>query len=95
MKKYTAWILIAAAEALAVVSYVLLPAQVAVQFSADGTVNTAPKLLGVLIPLVITVVGAIQLMAAAGGEQLGKTRGWLLTVIGYALAIAELIVNLV
>lgn len=95
MKKYTAWILIAAAAALAVVSYVLLPAQVAVQFSADGTVNTAPKLLGVLIPLVITVVGAIQLMAAAGGEQLGKTRGWLLTVIGYALAIAELIVNLV
>ena len=95
MKKYAAWILIAAAAALAVVSYVLLPAQVAVQFSADGTVNTAPKLLGVLIPLVITVVGAIQLMAAAGGEQLGKTRGWLLTVIGYALAIAELIVNLV
>ena len=95
MKKYAAWILIAAAAALAVVSYVLLPAQVAVQFSVDGTVNTAPKLLGVLIPLVITVVGAIQLMAAAGGEQPGRTRGWLLTVIGYALAIAELIVNLV
>ena len=95
MKKYTAWILIAAAAALAVVSYVLLPAQVAVQFSADGTVNTAPKLLGVLIPLVITVVGAIQLMSAAGGEQPGRTRGCLLAVIGYALAIAELIVNLV
>lgn len=95
MKKYTAWILIAAAAALAVVSYVLLPAQVAVQFSVDGTVNTAPKLLGVLIPLVITVVGAIQLMAAAGSEQPGRTRGWLLAVIGYALAIAELIVNLV
>ena len=67
MKKYAAWILIAAAAALAVVSYVLLPAQVAVQFSVDGTVNTAPKLLGVLIPLVITVLGAIQLKAAAGG----------------------------
>ncbi|MGN0764844.1 MAG: hypothetical protein ACI4MK_15725 [Aristaeellaceae bacterium] len=95
MKKYTAWILIVAAAALAVVSYVLLPAQVAVQFSVDGTVNTAPKLLGVLIPLVITVLGAIQLMAAAGGGQPGRTRGWLLAVIGYALAIAELIVNLV
>lgn len=95
MKKYTAWILIATAAALAVVSYVLLPAQVAVQFSVDGTVNTAPKLLGVLIPLVISVLGAIQLMAAAGGEQPGRTRGWLLAVIGYALAIAELIVNLI
>lgn len=48
-----------------------------------------------LIPLVITVLGTIQLMATAGGEQTGRTRGWLLTVIGYALAIAELIVNLV
>lgn len=95
MKKHAAWILIVAAAALAVVSYVLLPAQVAVQFSVDGTVNTAPKLLGVLIPLVITVLGAIQLMAAAGGEQPGRTRGWLLAVIGYALAIAELIVNLI
>ena len=95
MKKYVAWLLMAVAAALAVVNFVLLPAQVAVQFSADGTVNTAPKLLGVLIPLAITLLGAIQLMASANGEQPGKTRGWLLAVIGYALAVAELIVNLV
>ena len=95
MRKYTVWILIAAAAALAAISYVLLPAQVAVQFSTDGTVSTAPKLLGVLIPLVISVLGAIQLMAADDGRQPGIARGWLLVAIGYVLAIAELIVNLV
>lgn len=95
MKQVVPWLLMAVAAALAVVSFVLLPAQVAVQFSLDGTVNTAPKLLGVLIPLAITLLGAIQLMASANGEQPGKTRGWLLAVIGYALAVAELIVNLV
>ena len=95
MKKYTAWLLMAVAAALAAISYVLLPAQVAVQFSTDGTVSTAPRLLGVVVPLAITVLGAIQLMAAAGGGQPGKTRGWLMVVIGYVLAIAEMIVNLV
>ena len=95
MKKYVAWLLMAVAAALAMVNFVLLPAQVAVQFSVDGTVNTAPKLLAVLIPLATTPLGAIQLMASANGEQPGKTRGWLLAVIGYALAVAELIVNLV
>ena len=95
MKKYTAWLLMAVAAALAAISYVLLPAQVAVQFSTDGTVSTAPKLLGVLIPLAITVLGAIQLIAASNGEQPGRSRGWVLVVIGYVLAIAELIVNLV
>ncbi|MGN1020458.1 MAG: hypothetical protein ACI4O7_08780 [Aristaeellaceae bacterium] len=95
MKKSTAWILMAAAVVLAAVSYVLLPAQVAVQFSMDGTVNTAPKLLGVLIPLAISVLGAIQLMAAEDGRQPGRTRGWLMVGIGYVLAIAELIVNLI
>lgn len=95
MRKYTVWILIAAAAALAAISYVLLPAQVAVQFSTDGTVSTAPKLLGVLIPLAITVLGAIQLIAASNGAQPGRSRGWLMVAIGYVLAIAELIVNLV
>ena len=95
MRKYSAWLLIAVAAALAMVSYALLPAQVAVQFSMDGTMNTAPKLLGVLIPLVISVLGAIQLMAADDGRQPGIARGWLLVAIGYVLAIAELIINLI
>ena len=95
MKQVVPWILIAVAVALAVIGYALLPAQVAVQFSADGTVNTAPKWLGVLIPLAITLLGAIQLMASADGGQPGRSRGWLLAVIGCALAVAELIVNLI
>lgn len=91
MKKKAAGIIILiAAIALGVCSWILLPDTVAVQVGFDGQVtNTMPKLLAVAVPLLIAAVGSVMTMADKSGKK-----GLVLALVGVAVMILSLVFNL-
>ena len=92
MKKiWISVILIAAALALGIISWFLLPDVAAVQIGFDGQVtNTMPKLLAIAIPFGISLIGSIMNLTNKE-EKNGK--GILLAVIGIAAMILILLFN--
>lgn len=91
MKKKAAGIIILiAAIALGVCSWILLPDTVAVQVGFDGQVsNTMPKLLAVAVPLLIAAVGSVMTMSDKSGKK-----GLVLALVGVAVMILSLVFNL-
>ena len=90
-KKWINILFIVAAVGLGVCSWVLLPAVVAVQVGFDGQVSkTMPKLLAVIIPAGLTVLGAAINLAGQGEK---KRNGYILAVAGIAIQLLCLFVN--
>lgn len=80
----------AAAVALAVAAFIILPDSVAMQVSAGGTLqNTMPKAIAVALPLLITAIG---LVCAVRAEE--KTKCFLIAAIGPVLQIVTMVMNL-
>ena len=81
---------LAAALGLGVLSWFLLPDVVAVQIGMDGQVtNTMPKLLAVVIPLCLSVAGAIMNLTR---KENGK-KGYILSSAGIAVMVLSLLFN--
>lgn len=91
-KKVVSTLFVILSIVLSVVSWLLLPETVVVQVGIDGQVtNTMPKILAVIIPLGVTVVGAV--MNLTGTEEINK-KAYTLSVVGVAVTILTLIFNL-
>lgn len=90
-KKGIALILIAAAVALAAAGWFFLPEEVIIQVNALGQPsNTAPKLLAVLIPFVISALSAYLY---GFGDARRQSRNLLLTAVGYLIAVITFVFN--
>lgn len=77
---------------LAVIGYIALPDKVIVQIGADGQPsNMLPKLPAVIMPVVITGIGAV---GYAVGEEESKVRNIIIVVAGYVVALFSIIVNM-
>lgn len=86
--------LIAIAAAGTIVGYFVLPATIAVQITAGGQVgNTMPKLVGLAIPAVITVIGAI-LFYKNGAEGNTRHNGLLISGVGLLVFVLLFVFNL-
>jgi len=91
MKKFTPAAIIAVAVVLAIVSYIVLPDVVVVQITASGGVgSTMPRLLAVLLPLAISVAGALLAMT---GKQDREYKNLIVSAVGIACAVLTLIFN--
>ena len=89
--KIIAGIMGAAAAALAVYSYMILPETVAVQIGVDGQVsNTMPKLFAVVLPLVITLGGCGVMVF---GNRESTVKGIVLSVAGIGIMIVTVLFN--
>lgn len=85
-------IMIVIAVIIAIVGYVILPDQVIIQIGSDGKAsNIVPKIFGVLIPLALTVFGAIMLNL---GDQSKKWTYIIVAIAGYVVAAFTFIMNL-
>ncbi len=82
--------IIAAAVALAVVGFIILPDTLVVQLSMSGqAANTMPKLLGVLIPFLICAVFSIlYYRTEKGGKNL------IVSLIGIVVFVLLFVFNL-
>lgn len=81
-------IIIAAAVALAVVSYFILPDSVAVQISVSGEASTyLPKLAALAIPFAIS--GAFSFLYIKNGSE----KSLLVALVGLVLSVVTIIVN--
>ena len=85
-------LIIAAAAALAVAGFILLPATLTVQvnFSGEAT-NTMPKALGLLIPFAISAVFSVLYMK--GGKET-RMRNLVVAIVGLAVMVVTFIFNL-
>lgn len=84
-------ILIIVAVGLGICSWFLLPEIVAVQIGFDGQIsNTLPKLPAILIPLGISVAGAVVNLT---GKEKKNTNGYVLLFIGIAVMLLTLFFN--
>ena len=89
MKKFAPLAAIAVAVILAIVSYILLPDVVVMQITASGGVgNTMPKLAAVLLPLAVSVAGALLSMT---GKR--ESKNLFISAVGIACALLELVFN--
>ena len=89
--KIIAGIMGAAAAALAVYSYMILPETVAVQIGVDGQVsNTMPKMFAVVLPLVITLGGCGVMVF---GKRESTVKGIVLSVAGIGIMIVTVLFN--
>lgn len=94
-KKIVSIIIIAVSAALAVVSFILLPDTVIIQFSAGSSnVTTAPKALAVMIPTVLGIGGAAVFLALKG-DQTTAGKALLISGVGLLVFVILLIVNLI
>ena len=85
---------IAASFILASVSFIILPETVIIQFSAGGSVNTAPKLLAVLLPFALGAGGSALSIVTKEDERARK-KEMLVSFVGIAVFVVILIVNLI
>ena len=93
-KNLPAMLLIAASAALAVISFILLPQTVIVQFSTGGSgVTTMPKLFAIALPLALGAGGAAFGLAAKGDEKM-KQKCLIVSLVGIAVFVIMLVVNL-
>ena len=84
-------LLVVVAIGLSIISWFILPDVVAVQVGVDGQVtNTMPKVLAVIIPLGVSVVGSA--MNLAGKEEKNK-KGYILLIMGIAIMVLSLLFN--
>lgn len=84
-------LLIVIAMGLAIYSWFMLPAVVAVQVGFDGQVtNTMPKLLAIAIPLGVSVVGSVMNLNMKEEKNL---KGIVLAVIGIGGMVLNLVFN--
>lgn len=91
MKKYMPVIVAVIILVFAAVSFAVLPESVIIQFSIGSSdVTRTSKVMAILIPTVIGILGAAMLK----GEDSGKKNGLLLSVVGIAVFIILLVVNL-
>lgn len=91
-KKIVPVILIAVAIIIAIVSYQILPEHVAIQFNTKGEARMVNKFSAVLIPLVISVIGAFLYIENFYNDEANKYIG--VSVVGYVVAIIEIVINL-
>lgn len=92
-RKTVCVILIVISLILAVVEFIVLPDQVIMQIGANGQPsNMLPKLPAIIIPVVISVFGAVRYSAA---ENRTGNKNLLIVIVGYAVALLSLIVNVV
>ena len=90
-KKWINILLIAAAVALGVYCWLVLPATVAVQVGLDGqATNTMPKLLAVAIPAGLSVAGSVMSLT---GRSSKSRAGYVLALVGIAVMILTLFFN--
>jgi len=74
-----------------VISFIVLPDPIVIQIGMDGKpASTMPKIIGVLLPLVLVVVGAYNHYRPGTS----KWRGLILLAVGYILGVFTLVVNL-
>lgn len=91
MKKSVVIICLVIAIALAVVSWFVLPARMAIQYDLNGNpAVTVPKLAAVLVPLVLAAVGAV--VGLTGDENVSK-RGFVVTVVALVIQAFSLLVG--
>lgn len=92
-RKIVPYVLIAVSAALAVISFLVLPDEVIIQFSVGAGANTiAPKLLAVLIPSAIGIGGAVFGLLAGENEK-SWTKSIVASVVGVIVFIIMLAVN--
>ena len=85
-------LIIAAAAALAVAGFILLPATLTVQVNLSGeATNTMPKALGLLIPFALSAVFGVFYMKGAAQT---KTRNLVVAIAGLAVMVVTFIFNL-
>lgn len=85
-------LIIAAAAALAVAGFILLPATLAVQVNLSGeATNTMPKALGLLLPFALSAIFGVLYMKGAGQT---KTRNLVVAIVGLAVMVVTFIFNL-
>ena len=90
-KKWINILLIAAAVALGVYCWLVLPSTVAVQVGLDGqATNTMPKLLAVVIPAGLSVAGSVMSLT---GRSSKPRAGYVLALVGIAVMILTLFFN--
>ena len=93
-KKVLSILLIIVSVALAIISFVLLPDTVVIQFSAGSSnVTTAPKFLAVLLPTALGISGAIAAIASKESET-SRGKALLVSGVGILVFVIMLIVNL-
>lgn len=91
MKKKIASLSIIISIVLAVVSIKLLPDIIVIQIGLNGTASrTAPKLIGVMIPLIITFAGSIMLL----NETSSHKKSTIFILLGYLINALTLFFNL-
>ncbi|MGN0968522.1 MAG: DUF1648 domain-containing protein [Oscillospiraceae bacterium] len=92
-RKTVCVILIVISLILAVIEFIVLPDQVVVQIGANGQPsNMLPKPPAIIIPVVISVFGAVRY--STGENEAGK-KNLLIVIVGYAVALLSLIVNMI
>ena len=70
-KKIIAIAILAVSVILAVVGFLILPDTLIIQLSIDGTAgNTAPKVLGLLLPVALSGFGSIGYGKSGSGKML-------------------------
>ena len=90
-KKWINILLIAAAVALGVYCWLVLPATVAVQVGLDGqATNTLPKMAAIVIPLGLSLVGSLMSLTGKEGKN---NRGMVLALAGLAVMALSLLLN--
>ena len=90
-KKWINILLIAAAVALGVYCWMVLPATVAVQVGLDGqATNTLPKMAAIVIPLGLSLVGSLMSLTGKEGKN---NRGMVLALAGLAVMALSLLLN--
>lgn len=93
MKKNILSLLLAvAAIGLAIASYYLLPDSVIIQFSVGGGNTMAPKLVAILIPLALSLGGAVASFLSVGGNKPNE-KCIAISAVGLVVFIIMLAVN--
>lgn len=101
MKKNIIFIIVSfVVLSLVIVSWILLPNEVAVQIGFDGEVsNTMPKAFAIIIPFLVSLFGLALtytdlLRDKEKDNKNNKTKGLVILIIGIAIMILTLVFNL-
>lgn len=91
MKKILAWGAIAAAVALTVIGYLVLPETLTMQFTAAGqTATTLPKPVGLALPALLTIGFAA---AARFGAAEKSAKNLLVSAVGLVVFVLTFVLN--